>query len=156
MALSIVPITQRDAKRFVSLYHRHNIPSIAAVFCLGLELDGVLVGAAMVGSPKSRSIAADRKVLEVTRACVHEGTRNANSKIYGACARIAKELGYKRLVTYTLESESGVSLRAAGWVLDEKPAGGGSWERHGGKGATDMFGNQRIPQGPKRRWWKEL
>jgi len=39
-------------------------------------------------------------------------------------------MGYKRLITYTLASESGTSVKAAGWrVVGE--AGGGSWNRDG-------------------------
>lgn len=48
--------------------------------------------------------------------------------LYGACRRAAFALGYRKLVTYTLQDESGSSLRAAGYVcLGE--AGGGSWSR---------------------------
>lgn len=55
-----------------------------------------------------------------------DGTRNACSMLYGACWRAARALGWRRLVTYTLPSEGGASLRAAGWRLLGE-AGGGSW-----------------------------
>ena len=48
------------------------------------------------------------------------------SALYGACRRAAWALGYRRLVTYTLPSESGSSLRGAGWTC-LGTAGGGSW-----------------------------
>lgn len=65
--------------------------------------------------------------LEVNRTCT-DGTKNANSMLYGACRRAAFALGYRKLLTYTLPSESGGSLRAAGWkCLGE--AGGGKWSR---------------------------
>jgi hypothetical protein len=40
--------------------------------------------------------------------------------LYSACARAAKALGYGRIITYILESESGTSLRASGWVMTGK------------------------------------
>ena len=40
--------------------------------------------------------------------------------------RAARAMGYKRLVTYILESESGVSLKAAGWKCVGQ-AGGLRW-----------------------------
>ena len=100
----------------------------------------------------------DGVTLEVTRVCVLEGNRNANSMLYGACARAAKGLGFERLITYTLENESGSSLRAAGWLADEElsKANVENWVRHGGKGTVDIFGETRIPQCPKIRWKKEL
>lgn len=115
----------------------------------------------MVGIPKARLL-MDGTTLEVTRVAVPEGLQNANSMLYGACARAAKALGWKRLVTYTLPTESGASLRAAGWTLDPKLAGGQGWEHHtlhpgNGETETDLFGiHQRLPHGLKRRWWKEL
>lgn len=36
-------------------------------------------------------------------------------ELYAAAWRAARAMGYKRLVTYILESENGASLRAAGW-----------------------------------------
>ena len=58
----------------------------------------------MVGIPKARLL-MDGETLEVTRTCVLEGVKNANSMLDGACARAAKALGYRRLVTYTLAHE---------------------------------------------------
>lgn len=159
MALTLVPITHAKAKAFIWKHHRHNMPSITAVFCIGLSCsEAGLVGVAMAGLPKARAL-MDGLTLEVTRVAVIEGTKNANSMIYGACARVALALGYTRLVTYTLPEESGSSLRAAGWTRDEKLAGGGDWthhSKHPGLGSHDLFGAVRIPQGPKVRWWKEL
>lgn len=139
------------------MHHRHNIPSIAAVFVVGLQSDGELVGVAMCGLPKARLL-CDGTTLEVTRVAVVEGTKNANSMFYGASARAAAALGYKRLVTYTLTTESGASLKAAGWKADEelRTSNVANWENHGGRGTRDLFGYQRIPEGPKIRWWKQL
>ena len=89
-------------------------------------MNGKIVGVAIVGRPVARSF-DDGWTVEVTRTCT-DGTANANSKLYGACWRAAQALGFKRMITYTLPSESGASLRAAGWRL-YGPAGGGSWSR---------------------------
>ena len=157
VSLRLVPITQAKAKAFIWKHHRHNMPSIGAVFCVGLAtVDGVLVGVAMSGMPKSRML-MDGTTLEVTRVAV-DGTWNANSMLYGACARAAAALGYRRLVTYTLLSESGASLKASGWKPDDEPRDFdiNGWLRNCGRGSKDLFGQQRIPEGPKIRWWKEL
>ena len=63
--------------------------------------------------------------LEVTRLCT-DGTRNACSFLYGACARAVFALGFKRIGTYILKSETGASVVAAGWrLIGETP--GRSW-----------------------------
>ena len=157
MALTLTPVTHATAKAFIWKHHRHNIPSITAVFCIGLANSDGLCGVAMAGLPKARLLAKNGDTLEVTRVAT-DGTKNANSMLYGACARAAAALGWKRLVTYTLPEESGVSLKAAGWRRDEELVGGGLWAREfrADHGITDLFGNQRLPQGPKVRWWKDL
>ena len=46
--------------------------------------------------------------------------------LYAAAWRAARAMGYKCLITYILESESGVSLWAAGWKCIGQ-AGGLRW-----------------------------
>lgn len=155
--MRIVPLTRKEAARFIARNHRHNNPSIACVFQLGVVKEDELVGVAMVGIPKARRL-MDGKTLEVTRTCTN-GARNANSALYGACARAAKALGWSRLVTYTLPAESGSSLRACGWVRDEseRVTNVEAWKtNNGGKPMVDLFGNERVPHGNKIRWWREL
>ena len=48
------------------------------------------------------------------------------TSLYAAAWRAARATGYKRLVTYILESENGASLRAAGWKCVGQ-AGGLRW-----------------------------
>ena len=67
----------------------------------------------------------DGKTLEIYRNCT-DGTPNVCSKLYGACLRIAKNMGYQRVVTYSLASENGASLRASNFLC-EGAAGGPSW-----------------------------
>jgi hypothetical protein len=85
------------------------------------------VGVVIVGRPVARR-RDDGLTAEVTRLCVLEGEPNACSFLYGKAARAALAMGFRRIGTYTLKSEPGTSLKAAGWVcLGER--GGGSWER---------------------------
>jgi hypothetical protein len=113
----LVPVDKTRARAFVQEHHRHNeAPSAMQVsFAIGLEADGELVGVMTAGRPVARML-ADGLTLEVNRTCVRDFHRNANSRLYGACARAARAMGYRRLVTYTLQEESGTSLRASGWT----------------------------------------
>lgn len=110
----IVPITFRQACEFISQLHRHNKPPAGHKFSVGLKLNGVLVGVAMAGRPIARHF-DDGLTLEVNRTCTN-GTRNANSMLYGAVRRAAWGMGYQRIITYTQADESGASLRAVGFV----------------------------------------
>jgi hypothetical protein len=125
--LFIVPITLAEANAFVSLHHRHHAPVPGCKFCVAVQDDQPhIVGVAIVGRPVSR-MADNGWTLEVNRTCT-DGTKNANSMLYGACRRATFALGYRKLITYNLPEEGGTSLRAAGWMcLGE--AGGGRWSR---------------------------
>lgn len=115
MSLTIVPITFKAACAFVAQHHRHNKPPRGHKFSIGVcDENGDLRGVAMIGRPISRHL-DDGLTAEVNRTCT-DGTPNANSALYGAAWRIASAMGYRRLVTYTQERESGASLTAAGWM----------------------------------------
>ena len=129
MSLSVAPITFRAAAAFVAEHHRHLPPSRGVRFCVSvIDESGALRGVAMVGRPVSRHL-DDGVTVEVNRCCT-DGARNACSMLYGAAWRAARALGYRRLVTYTLDVEGGASLRAVGFVRDG-PRGGGEWSREG-------------------------
>ena len=135
-SLHLVPVSFSDASAFVALHHRHHKPPVGHVFSIGAADGDELVGVAMVGRPVARGF-DDGLTLEVNRTCVADA-KNANSMLYGACSRAAFALGYRRLITYTQEGESGASLRAAGWrVIAERPPRPG-WDapsrRREGKG----------------------
>ncbi len=115
MSLSIVPVTLDEANAFVCEHHRHHQPVPGAKFCVAVADADQIVGVAIVGRPVARPL-DDGWTLEVNRTCT-DGTKNANSMLYGACRRVAFALGYRKLITYTLASESGVSLHAAGWKI---------------------------------------
>ena len=83
------------------------------------------------------------------------GAKNACSMLYGAAARAAKALGYRRIVTYTMAVEPGTILRAAGWSPDGEVRPEDSWASKGRpRYDRDLFGNRLRPTGPKIRWVK--
>ena len=122
--MDIIPITLKQAKEFILLHHRHNKPPVGWKFGIGLKTD-VLVGVATAGRPVARHY-DDGRTLEVNRSCT-DGTKNANSMLYGAIWRAAKAMGYLRCITYTQHDESGSSLHAAGWVQVKKLNARKSW-----------------------------
>ena len=122
--LEIVPMTLREANAYVEQNHRHHGPVAGHKYSIGLSNGEKIVGVAIVGRPVSRHL-DDGWTLEVTRLFT-EGTKNDCSMLYAAAWRAARAMGYKRLVTYILESENGASLRAAGWKCVGQ-AGGLRW-----------------------------
>src|SRR5580700_11481969 len=128
-----------EANAFVTAHHRHHKPVIGHLFSIGAALDGKIVGIAIVGRPVARG-RDDGVTAEVTRLAT-DGTRNACSFLYGASARAAFALGFKRIGTYILASEPGTSLTGAGWrLMGER--GGGSWSR-GSRLRTDKAPTER-------------
>ncbi len=70
--------------------------------------------------------------------------------LYGACRRIAREMGYQRVLTYTLPDEGGASLRAAGFKFDGDAGGSGAmWGSRQGR-AQETIGDDMV--GGKWRW----
>ncbi len=124
--LAVVSLTLRAANAFVARHHRHAGPTRGMKFALGAQQAERLVGVAIVGRPVARAL-DDGTTLEVLRLCT-TGAPNACSFLYGAAWRATRALGHRRLVSYTLGSEPGTSLRAAGWRLVARvPAA--SWDR---------------------------
>jgi opacity protein-like surface antigen len=146
----VVPLELAEANALVAQWHRHHQPDQGHRFSVGaVDADGVLHGGAIVGRPRARMAGSPRDVLEVTRL-VTDGTENCCSLLYAAAARAGAAMGYRRIQTYVLNTESGTSLRAAGWT-DEGEAGGGQWKHTDGRPRrTDQ------PTEMKRRWAKTL
>jgi hypothetical protein len=144
--LRVVPVQFRDACGFVEMWHRHHAPPVGCKFCIGVADDeDVLRGVAIVGRPVARML-DNGLTLEVTRTAT-DGTPNANSMLYGAAWRAAKAMGFRRLITYTQQGESGASLNGAGWkVITQLPA----------RGSWDTPSRPRIPTGsegiPRTLW----
>ena len=124
--LDLVPITLKEANAFVQQHHRHHQAVAGHKFSIAVadtETEKI-VGVAIVGRPVSRHL-DDGWTLEVTRLCT-DGSRNACSMLYAAAWRAAKAMGYKKVVTYILDTENGSSIRAAGWKCVGQ-AGGLRW-----------------------------
>lgn len=159
--LHLVPIDLRQAMRFVGIHHRHSKPPRGWKFGIGAARGSDLVGVAVVGRPVSRELQALGVVVEITRVAVSDldppppaswhppltlPPSSAASMLYAACWRAATALGFRRAVTYTLPTESGASLRGAGFVEVKTDAGGGTWSRAERPRVDD------APTVRKRRW----
>jgi hypothetical protein len=145
LKLELVPISLRDAAKFVELHHRnHNAPQGGKFAIAVAEIDASEpCGVVIVGRPVSRKL-QDGWTAEATRVCTL-GAKNACSMLYRAAWRASKAMGYRRLVTYTGKDEGGVSLIASGFKLIGE-CGGGSWSR------KDRPRVDRHPTQQKLRW----
>lgn len=124
-SLALQPISQAEARAFVRQHHRHAKPDQGAKFCIGVSDGKNVVGVAVVGRPRARHL-DDGWTVEVTRLCT-DGTRNVVSKLMRGVKQTCAGMGYRRLITYTLESEGGASMRASGMKLVALRDGGRSW-----------------------------
>lgn len=144
--MNIRPITFKQACEFINQNHRHHRATVGCKFCIGLFCGKKLVGVSVCGRPVSRYL-DDGLTCEINRLCT-DGTKNACSMLYGASCRVAKAMGYAKVITYILESENGASLKASNFVC-EGVAGGTHWTGKRNRG-------QNIPQEMKTRWCKTL
>jgi hypothetical protein len=156
MSLRLRPTTQLEARLFIAKHHRHSKAPMRVVACVGVEADGQLVGVGTLERPKAAML-CDGATIEASRVCTL-GQRNACSMLYGALARAAAALGYQRIVTYTLESETGASLRAAGWTPEAtvKPE---TWDRRRVQAAGHQPGLWERKYGaavPRVRWERRV
>ena len=137
--LKTVPVSLKAANAFVAEHHRHHKPVVGHKFSIGCAQDGRLVGVAIMGRPVSRYL-DNGLTLEVNRLCT-TGEKNVCSMLYAAAARAAKAMGSHNIITYTLDTEPGISLRAAGWVC-AGPAGGERWTGQR-RPAVDLYPAQK-------------
>ena len=161
MSLKIKPISLKDANAYVEENHRHHRKTQGHKFSIAVyDADDTLHGVAIVGRPLSRYL-DNGETLEVLRLCT-DGTHNACSKLYSTSAKICKEMGYKKIITYILNEETGTSLKASGWILEADNVGGGSWDcqsrpRQLEVAQLSLFKdneNPKYPIGKKQRWCK--
>lgn len=113
--LELQPITFNEACEFIMKYHRHHLPPQGWKFGIAVNNGEKVVGVITIGRPVARHL-DNGWTLEVTRCCT-DGTKNAASMLYGAARRAMWAMGYKRIITYTLASEKGTSLVAAGYKI---------------------------------------
>ena len=145
--MEIKPCELKDANAFIEKLHRHHKRVQGHRFSLGAWKNEKLVGVVCVGRPVARLTDASR-VLEVTRLCT-DGTRNACSALYSAAARVGREMGFEKIQTFILESETGVSLKASGWKREGETSGG-TWSRQ------SRMRFDKHPLDIKARWSLQL
>lgn len=144
--ITIIPCLLGEAGEFVTNFHRHNKAPHGGLFAVGASDGTEMVGVAIVGRPVSRH-QQDGLTAEVVRVCTKTGApKGAGSALYAACWRAAKALGWRRLITYTLQSESGASLRGAGYSLVAEreandPAG---WQSRPGREWQSVVGQSKF------------
>jgi hypothetical protein len=150
--MKVIPLSISKANAFVNQYHRHNKKTArnGGKFAIGAYDDQLgLIGVAIVGNPLSASF-MDGYTVEVLRTCVRpDAPKNVNSFLYSACKRVWQAMGGRRILTYTLKSESGSSLLGAGWIpISEVPPSKPGWNKK-----DHLHRNHQPVQGlPKVRW----
>ncbi len=124
--LALIPLTIHEANAFVDLHHRHRDPVAGHKFSLGNVHAAEIVGVVIVGRPIAKGN-QDGRTLEILRCATDGSARMVRDRrgrehslgvcsfLEGAACRAAFALGYRRVVTYTLKREPGVSLVAAGF-----------------------------------------
>lgn len=143
MTLELQPIGFDEACAYITEYHRHHTAPQGHKFSIGVNDGSKIVGVIVIGRPVARRL-DDGWTAEVTRCCT-DGTPHAPSMLYAAAWRAARAMGYRRLITYTLQNEPGTSLLAANWKLVGSTSGK-SW---------NVPSRPRIdkhPLGPKNLW----
>lgn len=141
--LDALPLTRDQANAYIVEHHRHHGRVTGHRFIVGARLDGALVGVAVAGRPRARRIDQYEHV-EVSRLCT-AGEPNVCSFLYSRCARIAREQGFRSIFTAILTTETGASLKAAGWVYCYTTEGG----------SQDRPSRRRVdksPTEPKQIW----
>ena len=112
-----IPLSLKAANEFVTTHHRHNKKTAGHKFSIGATLDGELIGVAICGRPVARAL-DNGTTLEVLRVCIKDpAPRNACSYLYARCQKIWTAMGGEKIITYTLESEPGSSLKAVNWLV---------------------------------------
>ncbi len=111
--LIVAPLTVKASEAFVRRFHRHSSGRGSGKFAVQALLGGRVVGVGLAGRPSAIPL-DDGRTIEVLRVCT-DGTANACSFLYGALHRVARAMGYRRAIIYTLATEPGTSVRASGY-----------------------------------------
>lgn len=146
MSLVAVPIKLSEAREFVGNFHRHNKPPAGGLFAVGCSDGYSLVGVAIVSRPVARML-DNGETAEVVRCCVlDDAPKGACSFLYARCWQAAKALGWRKLITYTLQSESGASLRGAGWrvVAELEKGNPNGWKSRPGREWQSVVGQAKF------------
>lgn len=146
MKLRAIPVTRDEANAFIASHHRHNRPVPGARFAIGASNGTDLIGVATCGRPVARLL-DNNATAEVTRCCVLEDApKGTCSFLYAACWRAWRAMGGTRLVTYTLQSESGSSLRGAGAkvIAELAPSDPAQWQSRPGREFQPVVGQAKF------------
>jgi hypothetical protein len=146
--MNILPITLREANDFVEQFHRHNgrTSNDGGRFAIAASVEEGIVGVAIVGRPLARLL-QDGLTAEVLRVCTRDGSpKGTCSFLYSRCWRIWQAMGGRRLITYTLASEKGHSLKGAGWkIMGETSPTSVGWGRDGrARDWQPIYGQQKF------------
>lgn len=144
-----IPISFRKARQLVEEFHRHNNAPQNHKFSIGLQITNTvdIIGVVMTSHPVARHL-DDGRTLEIRRLCITGPYANACSMLYSLAIRAGKAMGYIRFITYTLETESGASAKAAGFQFDGYTAKNSTWSR---KGRPRAMASSYL-EGRKKRW----
>ena len=159
--LTVLPIPVKRALQWCAEVHRRLPRLQGAMWAIAALRDARIVGVAIVGRPTARMLDSanmlPQPALSILRVACNPDDKDpdhqdsqgrphkgANSILYGACARAARTMGCTDLSTYIHHDESGISLRAAGWIKDtEHESRGGTYDR------------PSRARAPGRRWSKD-
>ena len=110
--LKCIPLTLKEANAFVIEHHRHSKQCRCHRFSLGAVYKDELVGAAIIGRAINRYL-DNRFTAEILRNCVLEkAPKGTCSFLYSRAMKVWQSQGGKKILTYTLETEPGSSLKA--------------------------------------------
>lgn len=144
-----------EANRFISLHHRHSLPlkPINVKYIIGLEHEEEIVGVSILGRCVNRYM-DDIDSIEIRRLATN-GIKNGCSFLLARSCELAFSLGYQKIITYTLDIESGSSLRGCGFEISHKSKSNGKWKRNGSTIQTRLDGKDLIPNQNKICWIKK-
>lgn len=155
----IAPVTTKEALRWVAETHRHLPKLQGGLFAVSVEWAKFRVGVAVVGNPPRVWQGTGRVVISRCAAIEglptvvdSKGVEHASpacTMLYRRCVDAARALGYREIWTYTLEHESGQTLRAAGFKFMGLSRDSSEW-------AVSREGRTPIETGPKKRWMRRL
>lgn len=109
---AITPITFRAAQIFIQQNHSYLPRPRTHLFSVSVTNKTGIVAVAIVGRPVSAS-QCDGLTCEITRLATVPGHRNVASMAIGAAWRVAKNLGYNRMISYVKADLNGESYIAA-------------------------------------------
>lgn len=136
--------TLKEVTKFIEKNHRHHLSPQGCNFAFGVKLGNEFIGVITAGRPVA-AVLDDGTTLEITRVCVKQGYKNLCSFLYSRMIKIAKDMNYQRVITYTLEHEVGTSCKSAGFELAYKSRGG-EWNCKSRPRKT------KAPTCPKNMW----